>query len=258
LPAARFFPRPARIIAIIRPIMKHLLCLFTAAVATSTPAAAQTAACSARSTATPPAVVELYTSEGCSSCPPADRWASSLKGRGDVLVLAFHVNYWDRLGWPDRFATAATTERQHLLQRASGAPYVYTPQVVANGRDLRGWSSATLPRLPASPVALALARDGNTVRATIDAAPATRLAGYWAVLEDGHTSRVKAGENAGETLAHEHVVTLYKPVAEWSAGTATQSFALDMPPATSKSRRVAFVVTDSSGARPLQAVALGC
>jgi hypothetical protein len=213
-------------------------------------------ACEARAAAQPPAIVELFTSEGCSSCPPADRWASGLKGRSDVLTLAFHVNYWDRLGWPDRFANAATTERQHLLQRAMGSAYVYTPQVVLNGRDLRGWSGASLPRLPASPVSLTLAREGNTVRATVNSAPAQKLAGYWAVLEDGHVSRVKAGENAGETLAHDHVVTLYRPVAEWAA--SEQRLALELPAATSKSRRVAFVVTDASGAKPLQALALGC
>jgi hypothetical protein len=212
--------------------------------------------CSAQSTAQPPAVVELYTSEGCSSCPPADQWASKLKGRSDVLALAFHVNYWDKLGWPDRFANAATTERQHLLQRAMGTAYVYTPQVVVNGRDQRGWSSASLPRLPDSAINVGLVREGNSVRATVGGAPSQRLAGFWAVLEDGHASRVKSGENAGETLAHDHVVTLYKPVAEWSA--AEQKFTLELPAATSKSRRIAFVVTDSSGARPLQAVALGC
>jgi hypothetical protein len=212
--------------------------------------------CEARAAAQPPAIVELFTSEGCSSCPPADRWASGLKGRSDVLTLAFHVNYWDRLGWPDRFANAATTERQHALQRAMGAAHVYTPQVVLNGRDLRGWSGASLPRLPASPVSLTLVRDGNTVRATVNAAAAQKLAGYWAVLEDGHVSRVKAGENAGETLTHDHVVTLYRPVAEWTA--SEQRLSLDLPAATSKSRRVAFVVTDASGARPLQALALGC
>jgi hypothetical protein len=214
--------------------------------------------CSAQSGAQPPAVVELYTSEGCSSCPPADRWASKLKGRSDILVLGFHVNYWDRLGWPDRFANAQTTERQHVLQRALGAPYVYTPQVVLNGRDLRGWSSAPLPRLAASPITVSLAREGNAVKASIGAAAAQRLAGFWAVLEDGHSSRVKAGENSGETLTHDHVVTLYKPVSEWSVGNAGQSFTLDLPAATSKSRRVAFVVTDQSGARPLQAAVLGC
>ena len=212
--------------------------------------------CEKRSGNEPPAVVELFTSEGCSSCPPADRWASGLKGRSDLLVLGFHVNYWDRLGWPDRFANAATTERQHVLQRAMGTPYVYTPQVVLNGRDLRDWSAAALPRLPPSDVTLALVREGNVVRATVSAASARSLAGYWAVLEDGHASRVKAGENAGQSLAHDHVVTLYRPVAAWSG--REQALTLELPAATSKSRRVAFVVTDAAGARPLQALALGC
>lgn len=238
--------------------MKTTILALCALLPAATLAQSAASSCSAQSGAQPPAVVELYTSEGCSSCPPADKWASTLKGRSDVLTLAFHVNYWDRLGWPDRFANAATTERQHLLQRTMGSAYVYTPQVVLNGRDLRGWSGASLQRLPASPINLALAREGNTVRATVGAAGSQRLAGFWAVLEDGHTSRVKSGENAGETLAHDHVVTLYQPVAEWSAGAQSQSFTLDLPAATSKSRRIAFVVTDQSGARPLQAVALGC
>ena len=235
------------------------IALLILATIVAAPAVAQTAAasCSARSAATPPAVVELYTSEGCSSCPPADRWASKLKGRSDVLALAFHVNYWDKLGWPDRFANAATTERQYLLQRESGASHVYTPQVVLNGRDLRSWSGASLPRLPASAITVALVRDGNRVRASVDAAAASqRLAGFWAVLEDGHQSRVKSGENAGETLAHDHVVTLYKPVPAWAAG--AHEVALDLPTATSASRRVAFIVTEASGAKPLQAAVLGC
>ena len=235
--------------------MKSLLTLASALLAAAV-APVHATTCSARSSDVPPAIVELYTSEGCSSCPPADRWVSALKGRSDVLALAFHVNYWDKLGWPDRFATPAITERQHLLQRASGAPYVYTPQVVHNGRDLRAWSGAALPRLAASGVSIVLERDGANVRASI-AAPASRaLAGYWAVLEDGHVSRVKAGENAGETLAHDHVVTLYRPVPAWTA--AVREFTLALPAATSQSRRVTFVVTDDSGAKPLQAVALGC
>jgi hypothetical protein len=236
----------------------HHLFSATLLAALAAPVAAQSAAamCSARSAAQPPAIVELYTSEGCSSCPPADRWLSAQKGRTDVLALAFHVNYWDRLGWPDRFATAATTERQHLLQRASGAPYVYTPQVVHNGRDLRGWSGAALPRPAASDVQIALERNGANVRASIAAPTSRTLAGYWAVLEDGHVSRVKSGENAGETLAHDHVVTLYQPVAAWTA--TTRDVTLALPAATSKARRVVFVVTDAAGAKPLQAVALDC
>ena len=213
--------------------------------------------CEARAGAQPPAVIELYTSEGCSSCPPADRWLSTLKGRSDVIAMAFHVNYWDKLGWPDRFATPAITERQHQLAQSSGSSYVYTPQVVQNGRDLRAWSSSTPSRLPASSVALALKRDGNTVTASIGAGSG-RLAGYWAVLEDGHSTRVRAGENSGETLKHDHVVTLYKPVDAW-AGKDDKQWRLDLPPATAGvARRVAFVVTDGATLRPVQALALGC
>lgn len=231
-------------------------CLMAAFAAPTACAQSQPMACRAHSGAQPPAVVELYTSEGCSSCPPADRWLSTLKGRPDVLALAFHVTYWDRLGWPDRFASAATTERQHQLQRAGGWPYVYTPQVVLNGRDLRAWRGAALPRLPASTVSLSIVREGGTVRATVSGPASQRLAGYWAVLEDGHLSRVKAGENAGQTLAHDHVVTLYRPVPSWGGG--TQQLSLDLPPANSAARRVAFVVTDASGTAPQQALALGC
>jgi hypothetical protein len=223
------------------------------------PIAAMAQTCEKRAAAQPPAIVELYTSEGCSSCPPADRWLSALKGRSDVIALAFHVNYWDRLGWPDRFATPATTERQHLLAQTSGSSYVYTPQVVLNGRDLRQWSGSSLARPPESTVALALKRDGNTVTADVGATGG-RLAGYWAVLEDGHSSRVKAGENAGETLMHDHVVTLYKPVEAWSAAKdSAKQWTLSLP-ATSggMARRVVFVVTDPVSQRPLQALALAC
>lgn len=219
------------------------------------PLAAAAASCRAESRPQPPAIVELYTSEGCSSCPPADRWLSSLKGRSDVVALAFHVNYWDKLGWPDRFATAATTERQHELQRASGAPYVYTPQVVLNGRDWRGWSSAGINAMPPSALKISLERSGQRVSASVSGAPADqKLAGYWAVLEDGHSTRVRAGENSGSTLQHDHVVTFYKPLTS-VAGTPT----LELPaPQGGSARRVVFVVTDAQGARPLQAAVLSC
>lgn len=221
------------------------------------PATAPAQTCEARAADQPPAVVELYTSEGCSSCPPADRWLSSLKGRSDVLALAFHVNYWDRLGWPDRFATQEITQRQHDLAQSTGSSYVYTPQVVHNGRDLRQWSGSALNRLPASKVALAMKREGNTVTANIGPS-AARLAGYWAVLEDGHVSRVRAGENAGETLKHDHVVTAYKPVGAWTAREQAKTATLDLPPATAAARRVVFVVTDAVSQKPLQALALNC
>ncbi len=241
--------------------------LALAALTLSTAVAAQTAqaaapSCQAQSSANAPTVVELYTSEGCSSCPPADKWLSTLKNRPDVIALAFNVNYWDRLGWPDRFASAEFTSRQHQLAQLAGSRQVYTPQVVAAGRDWRAWPK--LPEATPSRLGLSLTRDGDKVTALIAAAPGqgpglpAQLGGYWAVLEDQHLSQVKAGENSGETLRHDHVVRLYKPVPAWAAaqGSSTQlNVSRGMP---EHPRRVVFVVTDGATQRPLQALALAC
>ncbi len=214
--------------------------------------------CEAASGAVPPVVVELYTSEGCSSCPPADRWLSTLKGRSDVLPLAFHVDYWDRLGWADRFASAEATKRQYELARLAGRGGVYTPQVLAAGQDWRIW-----PKLPAAGAgaapAVKLVRDGERISATVAPMPgAARLAGYWAVVEDGHLSAVAAGENAGETLRHDHVVRLYKPLPGWAAADGLKAELAAGRGVPAYPRRVVFVVADAATQRPLQAVSLGC
>ncbi len=222
--------------------------------ATTAPlAAAQTCALRA---STPATVVELYTSEGCSSCPPADRWLSTLKGRGEVLALAFHVNYWDRLGWPDRFASAEGTDRQYRLANAGGSRSVYTPQVIVDGQDWRGW-----PRLPAVKAGAAawtvtLQREGDAVTARVDAAASRRLSGYWAVLEDQHQSQVRAGENSGELLRHDHVVRLYQPVTEWAGDKAHASRLTVAAGVAQHPRRAAFVLTDALTLKPLQATVL--
>src|SRR5436190_11160269 len=101
-------------------------------------------ACTAASTRSVAPVVELYTSEGCNSCPPADRWLSRLKADPNVVALAFHVDYWDRLGWKDRFASAAFTARQAAQQASNGARFSYTPQVVVDGRDRTDWPHAAV------------------------------------------------------------------------------------------------------------------
>jgi hypothetical protein len=216
------------------------------------------AACTAESGASTPAVVELYTSEGCSSCPPADRWLSTLKGRPDVLAVGFHVNYWDHLGWQDRFATAEGTQRQRALARLGRQPSVYTPQVRVNGVDLR--AGAALPAPQPSVVRMTLAREGNEARVHIAAlaADSRRLAGWWAVLEDGHSSRVRAGENAGETLRHDHVVRLYQPVADWKATDGLRAKVVLSVATPGHPRRIAFVVVDPATQRPLQALVLAC
>ncbi len=224
--------------------------------------------CQAVSKPTPPTVLELYTSEGCSSCPPADRWLSTLKGRSDVLALAFHVTYWDRLGWPDRFALPEGTARQHQLAQLAGSRQVYTPQIVANGKDWPQWHRSPVPG-PVAPAAAAgpavrLKRDGQQVTAEVGTwagAPDTtkaQLSGYWAVLEDQHESKVRAGENAGETLRHDHVVRQYRPVGAWAASASTSHQITVGPGVLQHPRRVAFVVTEGATQKPLQAVVLGC
>ena len=231
--------------------------LLATAVAAAAPAPA--GSCQARAGAIVPTIVELYTSEGCSSCPPADRWLSTLKGRSDVLALAFHVNYWDHLGWVDRFASAEATTRQYTMARVAGTSSVYTPQVLVNGRDWRRW-----PQLPPasspSPVALTLLRQGDLVSVEVGAATSgpVHFGGYWAVVEDGYQSRVRAGENAGETLHHDNVVRLYQPVPDWPAAQGLRARLAVSPGVAQNPRRVVFVVTDAATDRPLQAVALGC
>ena len=185
-----------------------LVALALALLAASAPAAEN--ACRAESGRQRMTVVELYTSEGCNSCPPADRWLSGLKGRDDVLAQAFHVDYWDRLGWKDRFASPAYTERQAQWRAALGARFVYTPQLIVDGTDRKD--------LPA-PVDLTLARDGPGYVATVRPGPGApaRLGAYWTLTEDGHVSAVRAGENQGATLHHDFVVRDYRRVEAWDA-----------------------------------------
>ena len=236
---------------------------FVATVLWASAAAAQT--CSARSMAIAPPIVELYTSEGCNSCPPADKWLSRLKTDPAVVALAFHVDYWDRLGWKDRFASPAYTQRQAEQQRTSGARFSYTPQVIVNGADRPDWPRASIAastRAPA-PVEVTLARDANRVEATVKpiaGAPA-RLAAYWAVTEQGHASAVKAGENEGVTLNHDYVVRDYRPVAPWDARAdvpAALHFELSGNADPVHPRQVNLVIVDAATGRPVQAAKLGC
>ena len=241
------------------PLPRPGLPLLIAGLVGATPAAGQTA-CASRAAAAEPVVVELYTSEGCSSCPPADRWLSTLKGRDGVFPLAFHVDYWDRLGWTDRFASPAWTRRQYDAAARRRSAAVYTPQVLVNGAEHRRWPALPTASAP-SVVALSLQRDGETYRARVNRLPGApaRLAGYWAVTEDAHVTRVRAGENGGATLHHDAVVRELHAVAQ--VGDAPLAFMPRSEPdpvSGPKPRQVLFVVTDADGGRPLQAARLGC
>ena len=222
-------------------------------------------ACTAAGARTVAPLVELYTSEGCSSCPPADRWLSKLKADPSIVALAFHVDYWDRLGWKDRFARPAFTARQATQQASNGARFSYTPQVVVDGRDRPDWSSLRPPLGGAAPapVAVTLERDRTRVTATVStgARAPKRLAAYWAVTEQGHVTAVKAGENEGVTLHHDFVVRDYEPVSAWAArggAAATLSFKPTTVSDAAHPRSVNLVVVDAGTGRPVQAVKIGC
>ena len=132
-------------------------------------------------TAARPVVVELFTSEGCSSCPPADQYMTELAERRDLLALSFHVDYWDYIGWQDRFAAPAFTQRQRDYAKAKGERMVYTPQIVIAGAVVEvgsdrvaveaGLRAARNRKVMAEPL---LARDGNDLRLTLPAINAAK------------------------------------------------------------------------------------
>lgn len=166
------------------------------------------------------AVVELYTSEGCSSCPSADRWLSRLieapKDELDVLALAFHVDYWDYLGWKDRFSSAAYTSRQRQLGANNLQQTIYTPEFFVNGMEARGTNKILQKIKQAnqqpSPLDLKLtvSRDKTSLvlelRSPGDRDTIGQIHHRYLVYENNLSTDVKRGENSGEILKHEQVV----------------------------------------------------
>jgi len=167
-------------------------------------------------------VVELFTSQGCSSCPPADALLTDLAKRNDVLALSLHVDYWDYIGWKDPFADPANTQRQRAYARQFGLGYVYTPQMVVDGRAqmtgsnrpavLRGIDRAK----DASGLAVGLKRDGDTISVSLPNGGTDGTAAVYAVLFDReHVTDVRRGENRGRKLAYSNVVRDMERVATW-------------------------------------------
>ena len=235
--------------------------LAAALLATAALAGAAAPACEAVSRPQRTPVVELYTSEGCSSCPPADRWLSGLKAAaadGRVVPQAFHVGYWDQLGWVDRFALAANTARQKELAAANGLRTVYTPQLVRDGRDWPDRDSALLTRGETARATIRLARiEPDLFEATVTLlAPGQSWTAYWTLTEDGHASKVRAGENAGTVLRHDFVVRQYVPVGMRRGPQQMQLRAV--PRDGEAPRAVNLVVVDPATGQPLQALRLAC
>jgi hypothetical protein len=226
--------------------------------------------CQAKSGPTVTPVIELYTSEGCSSCPPADQWLSTLKApaaQGQVVVQAFHVGYWDYIGWADRFASPAHTTRQRQIATINQLRSIYTPQIVRDGLDWRDWHGTSTAKLVASlgtassQAARATVQLRRTARDTVEAdvsptALAERWSAYWSVTEHAHESKVKAGENAGESLKHDFVVRQYVPVGDYQ-GAKTLKFS-PIAATPGHAQQVNLVVFDGKTGRTLQALSLAC
>ena len=220
------------------------------------------------------ALVELYTSEGCDSCPPADRWLSALDLGAPApraVAIAFHVDYWDRLGWRDRFGSASFTERQREQMARRHAAFVYTPQVLVQGSDFPRWRDASQPVAALATINARPARatielvvaplDGSTAAVDLYVRiPQPRDRAHAAVAvaltQSGLASDVKAGENAGKRLLHDHVVRAWRAGAPIGvAGELRQHFSLPLPAERGPLEIVAFAENTATG-EVLQALAL--
>ena len=234
------------------------------------------AECRASSSGHMTALVELYTSEGCDSCPAAERWLSGFARGADAdraVALAFHVDYWDRLGWRDRFGSAAFTARQREQARRQREAFVYTPQILLQGGDFPAW------RVPGQPAAAIAAVNAQPARAMIElaATPVGRSAAAIdvrvripqardrahaaiavALVQDGLASDVKAGENAGKRLAHDHVVRQWRatPATLDAAGEAKDHLVLALPAESGGPLSVVAFAEDAATGAVLQAVSL--
>jgi hypothetical protein len=172
-------------------------------------------------------------------------------------VQAFHVGYWDYIGWVDRFASPAHTTRQRQLASQNRLGNIYTPQVVRNGQDWRDWDRAIGPSEPAR-ASISLQRSGSDFfEATVTPSDgAGNWGAYWTVTEHGHSSKVKAGENSGETLKHDFVVRQYVQAGERKGSDKLTLRAVPAEPG--HARQVNLVVFEPKTGKPLQALSLQC
>lgn len=178
----------------------------------------------AAQSASSPVVVELYTSQGCSSCPSADRLLEKLAGREDVLPLSLHVDYWDYIGWEDTFANPAFTDRQKVYARNMGERMIYTPQMVVNGgahvvgnRPMDVADALTAAKSGAGSGAVSASLQGSalTVRATALSPDGSPYVVQFVTYLPEETVRIGRGENAGKEVTYVNVVSGWQQLGEW-------------------------------------------
>ena len=242
------------------------------------PLAAEAAVCSRQSPPHTVALLELYTSEGCSSCPPADRWLQELPqkfGPDQLLALSLHVDYWDYIGWKDRFAQPQFTERQRQLSRLAGGSTIYTPEVFTAMKELRGWRSPTelaqrVKRINEQPAAAQITllmqpAAGGAVEVQASFAlvpgvpPRQQIEGVVVLYENKLSSQIRAGENHGATLQHDRVVRFWSaPIAlDAQTGRASWRQTIALPADWKRADLgVAALVQDARAGQVLQVVSM--
>jgi hypothetical protein len=208
---------------------------------------------------TRPVVVELFTSQGCSSCPPADAFLHELSKRDDVIALALHVDYWDYIGWKDSFAQPAFTERQKAYAKTGGRRSVYTPQMIIGGQDhvvgTHEEDAAALIKRHAAVqtgVAVTAARNGSdlvTIRAEAQDGVKGPLVVYLVGYAPSQRVEITRGENAGRVVDYANVVTDWVRLAEWDL---SAPLLIEAP---AKADRPAVVILQQNGTGPIMAAA---
>lgn len=209
---------------------------------------------------TQPVVVELYTSQGCSSCPPADAFMATLAQDPNVIALALHVDYWDYIGWKDTFANPAFTKRQKSYARAIGSRTIYTPQMIVAGDDrvegndpMEVSNKIRRHAMAKSPVALTIERSGAKLMIRAVANPPLSGAARVQLVRymPEQTVEIGRGENAGRAVTYHNIVTSWVDLGEWT-GTAP----LEMTADVSGTEPVVVIVQSQGPAEVLAAARL--
>jgi hypothetical protein len=175
----------------------------------------------------PKVVLELFTSQGCSSCPPADALLEELAQRSEVIALAYHVDYWDYIGWVDTFGSKAHSDLQRDYAAAKGSSRIFTPQLIVSGRDgvvasrrheVGGAVEKARLELP-----VMLKSDGEMLEVSIPPNAALEGGVIWLVSYiDRAEVKIERGENAGKTIAYAQIVTDRQALGMWEPGTGTK------------------------------------
>ena len=186
-----------------------------------------------------PVVVELFTSQGCVACPPADAYFAELAAQTDLIALALHVDYWDYLGWKDSFGSAAFTQRQKRYAKAAGARMIYTPQVIVGGLDrvegtrpqeIRDSIAAHAAMAPRVTLGVRWQGERLTIEAEADPPLGKPAVVHLVRYDPEETVLIERGENAGQTITYHNIVTDWSAIGEWSGKAALMLSADAMGP----------------------------